>query len=181
VNEKMKKEELEQLKEQFNLRDKWLDEEINEGGCREDELGVADFEFTKTLIESGGLDAVDAYLNATWYAWICATELTKVVDSLFPVTKFGTEDKEYGRLTTKAVKEVFESMILAFENTETEVQYDDDPLYRAEGYIRGFGYSMIDDINSMIEGEVGRVAKAMIDEFGRPFQSSNKSEDKNDE
>lgn len=172
----MKKEEIKQLIEQFDLREEWLDEVLNDGGCREDLLQVVDFEFAKTLLETNGLRSIDAYLNSTWYAWICATELIKVVDSLFHVTKFGTEDDEYATLTTKAVKEVFESMILAFENAETEVQYDDDPLSRAESYIRGFAYSMIDDIDSIIAEEVGRVAKAQIDEFGLPLPSSKDDE-----
>lgn len=174
----MEKKEIKQLIEQFDLTEDWLNEVINDGGCREDLLQVADFEFAKTLLENSGLNSIDAYLNSTWYAWICATELIKVVDSLFHVTKFGTEDEEYATLTTKAVKEVFESMILAFENAETDIPYDDyDPLGRAESYIRGFAYSMIDDIDSIIAEEVGRVAKAQIDEFGLPLPSSNDSEE----
>lgn len=168
----MKEKEL----ETFGFKDEWLDERLNNHGSRRDNLGMADFEFTKSVYGCGGLETVDRYLNSTANAWSCAEDLIRVVDALFPTSKFGTDDELYGRLVTKAVKEVFESMILALENAECHVDYDDDPLGRAEGYIRGFGYGLIDDIDSIIADEVGRVAIAQIDEFGRPLPTPQDSE-----
>lgn len=130
--------------------EEWLVKELNEGGSKESQLGVADYEITKAIYEGGGLKAVDSYLNATWNAWLCAEEMIRAVDALFNVSKFGTEDEPYDTLVKKVIKEVFENMILALENAETHVHYDNDPFDKAENWIRGFGYGLIDDIHKII-------------------------------
>lgn len=153
----MKKEEL----ESFGFDQEWLDEELNEHGTREGNLSMADFEFTKAIYEYGGKEGIDAYLDSTSHAYICANDLIRVVDSLFNASNYGlaydlqdeTSAIRYSDLVEKAVKEVFESMILALENAETEVQYDVDPLDRAENYIRGFGYGLIADIHKIISDD----------------------------
>lgn len=148
--------------ESMGFRDEWLDDDFNDHGSRRDNLGMSDFEVTKAIYEVGGLDAVDAYLNSTASAWSCADSLIRVVDSLFGVTKFGTDDELYSKLVSRVLREVFESMILAFENAECHVDYDIDPYDKAEGYIRGFSYSIIDDLDAIISNELGRVAKADV-------------------
>ena len=139
-------------KRELGFTQEQLDEDLNEMGTRWDNLETADFEFTKQVLEYGGLDAVDAYLDSTWSAWYCASSLIKVVDSLFYADPCDHEldNPKYEALVNKAVKEVFESMILALENAETEIHYDHDPHDIAENRIEGFAYGLIDDVHSMI-------------------------------
>ncbi len=63
------------------------------------------------------------------------------------------EREPYDTLVKKAVSEVFESMILALENAECHVHYDNDPLNKAENWIRGFGYGLIADIQTLLSDE----------------------------
>lgn len=137
----------------LEFKDEWLDADFNDHGTRRDNLELADLGFTSSLYNAGGLDAVDEYLNATSHAWICADALIRVADSLFNVSRFGMEREPYDTLVKKAVSEVFESMILALENAECHVHYDNDPLNRAENWIRGFGYGLIADIQTLLSDE----------------------------
>jgi len=142
-------------KRELGLTQEQLNEDLNEMGTRWDNLETADFEFTKRVLAYGGLDAVDAYLDSTWSAWYCASSLIKVVDSLFYVDPCDHEadSPKYEALVNKAVREVFESMILALENAESDIDYDDDPHDIAENRIRGFGYGLIDDIHKIISSD----------------------------
>lgn len=146
----MKKEEIESLE----FEDEWLDETLNEGGNRREQLRMREYAFTKQVLESGGLEAVDAYLDATWNAWVSADRLIKVVDSFFHLTKFGTDTTLYDELVEKAIRDVFEDMILALENAETSIQYDDDPLNKAEHMIESFGYGLISDIHNIVSSDL---------------------------
>ena len=139
----MKKEELESL----GFDKAYLEESINEGGERRVQIESEDFEVIKTLLEYGGIKAVDAYLDATWSAWYCAQSLIHAVDGLFHSTKFGLETETYSGLVEKMIGSVIDDMKLALINAETETQYDDDPLDKAENFIRGFG----DDLAHRLE------------------------------
>lgn len=134
----MKKEEMESL----GFDKAYLDEPFNEGGERRVQLEHEDFETIKVLLECGGREAVDACLNATWNAWICAESLVRAVDSLFNVTNHGRYNKQYDELVEKLTGAVIDSMKLALVNAETEILYKDDPTDEARAYIESFAYGL---------------------------------------
>ncbi len=47
----MEKEELESI----GFKDEWLDDDFNDHGSRRDNLGMADFEFIKSVYDAGAL------------------------------------------------------------------------------------------------------------------------------
>lgn len=126
----------------LGFREDYLNESINEGGRRRDQIEAEDYAVIKVLLENGGTRAVDAFIDATCSAWYCAESLIQAVDGLFGITNFGKYNKEYDELVEKMIGDVFKSMQLALVNAETHVQYDDDPTGEAENYIESFGYGL---------------------------------------
>lgn len=138
----MNKEEFESL----GFKDAYLDESINEGGNRREQIEHADFEIIKNLRECGGTKAVDAFIDASWSAWYCAESLIGAVDSLFHLTNHGRYNKQYDELVGKMIGVVVEDMRLALVNAETHILYDDDPTNEAENYIESFAYGLAEDL-----------------------------------
>lgn len=153
-----KDEWIESLKEtHHDITDEWLDEDFNDHGSRRDNLDLNSVELVERLLEiHKGKEAVDNLLSATADAWKCADALIRVVDSMFYISNRYGEDEEpyndeYYRFVKMAVREVFESMVLALENAECHVFYDDDPMDNAENMVEGFSYGLIDDISDLLE------------------------------
>lgn len=149
IRPKMKQAEIDSL----GFDREWLDGYSNEGGDRESQLGLIDYEIIKSLKEYGGLEAIDGFLDATWAAWWCATSLLKTVDRLFYMTKFGIETEDYDKFTEKIFERVIHDMKLALENASSEILYDHDPLNRADGFLESFADDLVDRLNSLITSD----------------------------
>ena len=89
---------------------------------------------------------LDHYMHATHHAHRAATEMVRTVDMLFYA-----DSRVYEASKKEVFKEVIGNMILALNNTESEIDYDDDPEDKAEIMLDDFGWDAAEKLQKIID------------------------------